>query len=83
MQAAAFRLAVSSSLVPLHRSMPHTEGSVTLYRQQLQACVDSLRRAHSTAQSACQLCSKASRAFGEEAACIASCQDVLESYLQD
>ena len=79
--------------MPLHRSgtrrggddalMPHPEGSVTLYRQQLQACVDSLRWAHSAAESACQLCRKASLAFGEEAACIASCQDVLESYLQD
>ena len=54
---------------------------IVLTRVQMEACVDSLKRAKVAAESACHLCSKASRAFGEEAACIQSCQEVLMSYL--
>jgi hypothetical protein len=54
---------------------------IQLNASQLKACIDSLRRAKTAAESACLLCGKAARAFGEEAACIQSCQDVLESYL--
>jgi hypothetical protein len=57
--------------------------SITLPRAQLKACVDSLKRARLAAESAGQLCGRASRAFYEEAACITSCQDVVESYLAD
>ena len=95
-QAAAFRLlqqqglggssgsaapgpSVLSLRTPGGRGDPHQK--VVLTKVQLQACVDSLKRAKTAAESACHLCSKASRAFGEEAACIQSCQEVLESYL--
>ena len=54
---------------------------VLISKIQLQACVDSLKRAHTAADSAGHLCSKASRAFFEEAACISNCKAVLESYL--
>jgi hypothetical protein len=57
--------------------------NITLPRAHLQACVDSLKRARMAAESAAQLCGRASRAFYEEAACITSCQDVLESYVAD
>ena len=32
--------------------------------------------------SACNICSQASRAFGEEAQCLQTCQDLLESLMQ-
>jgi hypothetical protein len=57
--------------------------AITLPRAQLKACVDSLKRARLAAESAGQLCGRASRAFYEEAACITGCQDVLESYLAE
>ncbi len=97
-EAAAFRMLQSSGMTPggwepsrssrdsgtlavFNRGGPPTE-KVVLTKVQLQACIDSLKRAESAAESACHLCSKASRAFGEEAVCIRSCRDVLESYTQ-
>ena len=56
--------------------------NVVLSLTQLKTCVDSIKRAKSAAESACVLCSKASRAFGEEAQCLQSCQDMLESLMQ-
>ena len=61
--------------------MKDPTANVMLKVGQLKACIDSLRRAKTAAESACHLCGKAARAFGEEAACIQSCQEVLESYL--
>jgi hypothetical protein len=62
--------------------IPQVSQNITLPRYQMKACVDSLQRARNAAESAGQLCGRASRAFYEEAACITSCQDVLESYMQ-
>jgi hypothetical protein len=59
------------------------EETLHVSRIQVQACVDSLRRAHSSAESAGQLCAKAAKAFFSEAACIQNCQDVIETYLND
>ena len=56
--------------------------NIALSLTQLKTCVDSIKRAKAAAESACVLCSKASRAFGEEAQCLQSCQDVLESLMQ-
>ena len=61
--------------------MKDPTANVMLNVGQLKACIDSLRRAKTAAESACHLFGKAARAFGEEAACIQSCQEVLESYL--
>ena len=61
-------------------AQPHEETHV-LSSVQLGACVDSLRRAVSSAEAAANLCSKASRAFQEEVLTIRQCQTVLESYL--
>ena len=47
---------------------------------QLDACVDSLRRAHNAAEASAALCIKAAKAFQEEAKCIKACCDVLESF---
>ena len=54
---------------------------ITLSRVQIQAMVDSLRRAHTAAESAATLASKANRAFCEEARVIYQCEQVLASYL--
>ena len=65
------------------RSSTSTSGTreIRLSEVQLGACVDSLRRARIAAESAGQLCAKAARAFHEEASCIGSCVEVLESYM--
>ena len=68
------------STLPIVARRAGHEEMITVNRIQLQACVDSLRRAKSAAESAGQLCAKASRAFLSEAACIQNCQDVLETY---
>ena len=47
---------------------------------QLDACVDSLRRAHNAAEASAAVCTKAAKAFQEEAKCIRACCDVLESF---
>lgn len=92
-EAAAFRMLQQRGMAATHSagsaasSLMRVSGKgqptdhIMLYRVQMQACIDSLKRAKSAAESACHLCSKAARAFGEEAACIQSCQDVLQSYL--
>ena len=71
-------------LVPAKGKGNH-EGSqhVLLNKVQLRACIDSLNRGKVAAESAGQLCSKAARAFYEEAACITNCREVLESYLPE
>lgn len=57
-------------------------GRITLSEMQLRACVDSLKRAKVSAESAANLCAKASRAFNEEVTCIQQCVEVIESYVQ-
>lgn len=54
---------------------------ISMSTPQLKACIDSLRRAKDASQSAAALCSKAARAFQEEADVIENCKGVLESYL--
>ena len=66
---------------PCPQKRPLAE-NVVLSLTQLKTCVDSIKRAKAAAESACVLCSKASRAFGEEAQCLQSCQDMLESLMQ-
>jgi len=65
----------------LARVQNHSD-KVIFTRVQVQACIDSLKRAKTAADSAGQLCSKASRAFYEEASNIQSCCDVLQSYIE-
>ena len=71
----------SSSGVTLRTVGEAATDTITLSRVQIQAMADSLRRAHTAAESAATLASRASRAFGEEARVIYQCQQVLESYL--
>ena len=54
---------------------------VQLSEMQIRACVDSLKRAKTSAESAGNLCSKAARAFNEEVKCIQQCVEVVESYV--
>ena len=79
-QAAAWKLVQQQNPLQPHPPFAPTD-KIVLTRVQMEACVDSLKRAKVAAESACHLCSKASRAFGEEAASIQSCQEVLMSYL--
>ena len=69
--------------MPIRARRHGHEETVVLNKIQVQACVDSLTRAQAAAESAGQLCAKASRAFFSQAACIQNCQEVLETYLQD
>ncbi len=57
-------------------------GRITLSEMQVRACVDSLKRAKVSAESAANLCAKAARAFNEEVTCIQQCVEVIESYVQ-
>ena len=61
--------------------LPSRPGRPELSKMQLRACVDSLKRAKVSAESAANLCSKAARAFNEEVQCIQQCVDVVESYV--
>ena len=54
---------------------------IELPEMQLRACVDSLKRAKVSSESAAHLCSKAARAFNEEVHVIQQCIDVVESYV--
>ena len=54
--------------------------TVTLSTAEIDACVTSLRRAGDAAEASADLCSRAARAFTEEARCIQACKEVLESY---
>ena len=54
---------------------------VVLSEVQLRACVDSLKRAKVSAESAAHLCTRAGQAFKEEVRCIEQCAEVVESYL--
>ena len=58
---------------------PHDE--IKLSRVMVQACVDSLKRAKISAESAGQLAAKASRAFHEEANTLQQCAEVLQTYV--
>ena len=69
--------------VPIRGRRHGHEETVVLNKIQVQACVDSLRRAKAAAESAGQLCAKASRAFFSEADFVQNCQEVLETYVQD
>ena len=68
----------SSSAIMVRNTAGET---VVMSKVQLMACRDSLRRAKTAAQSAASLCSRASRAFTEEAEVIDGCVGVIESYL--
>ena len=70
---------------PVEIPLPTTgagTGRITLSEMQLRACVDSLKRAKVSAESAANLCAKAARAFNEEVTCIQQCVDVMESYVE-
>jgi len=54
---------------------------VTLGYHQYLACVDSLRRASYAAEASQALCTKAARAFEDEAACLQRCTEILESFM--
>ena len=79
----ARRSSLQLSTLPIGARRHEHEQTVTVNKIQLQACIDSLRRAKGAAESAGQLCAKALRAFLSEASCIQNCQDVLETYLQE
>jgi len=91
-EAAAYRMLAGSSSasgsasdilsLPLRPPAVLPTDKVTVNKVELLACIDSLKRAKAAAESAQQLCAKASRVFGNEASCIGNCQEVLESYLQ-
>ena len=59
----------------------HGTAQVVLSEVQLRACVDSLKRAKVSAESAAHLCTRAGQAFQEEVRCIEQCTEVVESYL--
>ena len=63
-------------------SVPVAE-TITLRKDQIKGMIDSLKRAHTAAQSAGHLCSKAARAFHEEAQVIKECSDVMHAYAMD
>lgn len=74
--------ASSSRAVRMYRQgaqMP--EDTIAMSRVQMQACLDSLKRARTAAESAAHLCRKAQKAFDEEAKAINSCAEVIETYL--
>ena len=74
--------ALREETAPWAQEAPQAHENVhSLTSVQLGACVDSLRRAVSSAEAASNLCAKASRAFQEEVLTIRQCQSVLESYL--
>ena len=54
---------------------------IELPEMQLKACVDSLKRAKVSSESAAHLCAKAARAFNDEVHVIQQCIDVVESYV--
>ena len=74
---------VQTDLSSRPRSSASSAGTrmVQLSEMQLMACLDSLKRAKVSAESAAHLCSKAARAFNEEVLCIQQCVDVVESYV--
>lgn len=71
----------SSSAVAVRGTRTTAEATIQVNGVQLVACIDSLRRARTAAESAANLAAKASRAFNEEAVVIRQCEDVLRSYL--
>lgn len=74
--------AESSSSICLRSVGEASTDRISLSRLQVQAMVDTLRRAHTAAESAAMLAAKVSRAFAEEALVIDHCEAVLSSYLQ-
>ena len=77
--------AASSSGLQLSLAVPQTTATetVVLRKHQVQGMIDSLKRAHTAAQSAGHLCSKAARAFHEEAQVIKECSDVMQAYVAE
>jgi len=73
----------SESLIALAgaRVSNRADDDIVLNRAQVQAMVDSLKRAKLAAETAGALAARASRAFGEEALVIGSCADALAAYL--
>ena len=71
----------STSAVSQSGTRTTAEATIQVNGVQLVACIDSLRRARTAAESAANLAAKASRAFNEEAAVIRQCEDVLRNYL--
>ena len=84
-QAAPSSSSSSGALVPRQPAFPPRQGKgtaqIALSEVQLRACVDSLKRAKVSAESAAHLCTRAGQAFKEEARCIEQCAEVVESYL--
>lgn len=70
----------TAALLRLSERMPQPDDDIILSRQELLACVDSLRRAKRAAEAAANVAAKASRAFADEARTIQDCMDVITAY---
>lgn len=72
----------SSGVIMMRHARTKAEASIAVNGPQLVACIDSLKRSRTAAESAANLAAKASRAFNEESIVIRQCEEVLRSYLE-